>query len=82
MLLDLTDKRTGKVLSTTNFSSAIGRFHAMYPNDPGVGIQIQIFHLPFEGSLVFIFAGGAVLGLLIILVVGDDKETSAIVTAD
>lgn len=72
MSLDLTDKRTGKVLSRTNFSSAIGRFKAAYPDDPGDGIPV--FHLPFEGSLVFIFAGGAVLGLLIILIVAMTKK--------
>lgn len=35
MTLDLTDRRTGKVLRSVNFSDAIDRFRATYPGDPG-----------------------------------------------
>ncbi len=35
MTLDLTDKRTGRLLESVNFSQAIERFQSMYPNDPG-----------------------------------------------
>jgi hypothetical protein len=35
MTLDLTDKRTGTLLKSVNFSDAIDRFRATYPGDPG-----------------------------------------------
>jgi hypothetical protein len=72
MSLDLTDKRTGKKLSSTNFSTAIGRFRETYPQDPGM--ETRTFHLPFEESPASLLVGGVAATLLTILAISMTRK--------
>ncbi len=65
MTLDLTDKRTGRLLESVNFSQAIERFQSVYPNDPGV---IPVNHFPVEGSMLYLVIG-IVLSVLLLAVI-------------
>jgi hypothetical protein len=75
MTLDLTDKRTGSLLKTVNFSSAIGRFRATYPADPGVnpspGFRLQIpeIRLPSGDTLAYLVISCGLITLVIMMII-------------
>ncbi len=65
MTLDLTDKKSGRVLKTVNFSSAIERFRRVYPNDPGVAPP---YRLPIEGTTLYLVTGIVLAVLLLVMI--------------
>jgi hypothetical protein len=67
MTLDLTDKRTGALLKTVNFSDAINRFQSIYPGDPSIAPNPG-FRLPVQGSTLYLIAG-CLLTILLIAVI-------------
>jgi hypothetical protein len=73
MTLDLSDKRTGSLLKSVNFSNAINRFRAMYPKDPGINpsqefkIPLPVIQLPPKESPLYLEVGGGLIILLIIM---------------
>jgi len=66
MTLDLTDKNTGRLLKSVNFSQAIERFQREYPDDPG-GIPVYQFML--EGSTPLYLVTGIGLSVLLLVVI-------------
>jgi hypothetical protein len=63
MTLDLTDKNTGRLLKSVNFSQAIERFRRVYPDDPG---GTPVYQFPVEGSTLYLVAG---IGLSVLLLI-------------
>jgi hypothetical protein len=63
MTLDLTDKNTGRLLKSVNFSQAIERFQREYPDDPG---GLPVYQLPEIGSTLYLVAG---IGLSVLLLI-------------
>ena len=66
MTLDLTDKNTGRLLKTVNFSQAIEHFKKVYPNDPG-GTPVTLPLLQ-ESTPLYLVAG-IVLAVLLLAVI-------------
>ena len=75
MTLDLSDKRTGSLLKSVNFSDAINRFRAMYPKDPGINpsqgfkIPLPVIQLPPKESPIYLEIGCGLIILFIIMLV-------------
>ena len=65
MTLDLTDKKTGRVLKSVNFSQAIARFQKEYPKDPD---EIPPFRLPLEGTTLSLVTGVVLAVLLLVMI--------------
>jgi hypothetical protein len=65
MTLDLTDKRTGRLLKSVNFSGAIDRFQSTYPGDLGTGAApAPGFRLPLDGPMMYLITGCVLVILL------------------
>jgi hypothetical protein len=69
MTLDLTDKKTGTMLKSVNFSGAISRFHATYPGDPGGNADPGSgFRFPVEGPLLYLMIGFVLFVLFVAMI--------------
>ena len=71
MTLDLTDKRTGRLLESVNFSQAIERFQRVYPNDPG---SIPVNQFPVEGSMLYLVTGIGLSVLLLAVILSMSRQ--------
>jgi hypothetical protein len=75
MTLDLSDKRTGSLLKSVNFSDAIERFRAIYPDDPGMNpsqglkLPLPVIQLPPKDSPIYLLIGCGLIILFLIMVV-------------
>ena len=69
MTLDLTDRRTGRLLKSVNFSGAIDQFRSTYPGDPGADVApAPMFQLPLDDSILYLITGCVLVILLMAMI--------------